>query len=581
MFLKKVTIKKEGKTYNYYKIVASYRDNDGKPKHRLIQNLGVLSEEDATRMKMILRVQQDADLSLSKSSDIEVTKHWIFLPILLLHSLWETFKLHRFFSDGLLTEAMVLNRCIEPRSKIHVMEWVQDTVLPGLHRSSTNLSNFAVYRDLDDLNKRESALQAHLYQQLQQFDPSIGEGFFYDITSTYLEGSNCVIAKLGYSRDHRPDLQQIVIALMVTPLGSPFYWKVLEGNTQDVTTLPDVVKDLKNRFGLTRCHLVFDRGMVSDDHLNFLEKQELTYLSAMDKDEMACHSLFNEFMPEPASKDDYEQILALHEFQPTDENQFFYTREGQIDQRRFIFSFDVTRFYEDIKSREKRLDQAMAWISDKNANLAIAKKSRNKETLERDVKTMLAKRKLKSLLLVTVTPIELTVAKSNKTTRIVQSFQLSAEIDKSKELQKRRLDGITCFITNDMTIPQGAVIQKYREKNKIEEAFREMKSQLSLRPIYLTRPERVKAHVTICIIAYLLINSMEMMLRKAKITLSSEELLRQVSSCRLNQVGLKNSSQRSLTITEMTEQQEQLVKLFHCEKMMKPKVIDQFKEFLP
>lgn len=580
MFLKKVTLKTEGKTYNYYKIVASYRDKDGKPKHRLIQNLGVLSDEDATRMKMILQAQQDSDLSLAKSSDIVVTKHWMFLPILLLHSLWETFNLHRFFPDDLLTEAMVLNRCIEPRSKIHVMEWVQDTVLPAIHSCSTMPSNYAVYRELDDLNKRESDLQSHLYQQLQQFYPSVGEGFFYDITSTYMEGSNCVIAKLGYSRDHRPDLQQIVIALMVTPLGSPFYWKVLEGNTQDVTTLPNVVKDLKNRFGLTKCHLVFDRGMVSDDHLHLLEQQKLTYLSAMDKDEMACHSLFNEFMPEPCSKDDYEQILALHEFVPTDENQFFYTREGQIDQRRFIFSFDVTRFYEDVESRAKRMVQAMVWITEKNASLVIAKKSRNKEMIERDVKTMLAKRKLKLLFLVKVTPIELKVTKNNGTTRIVQSFQLSAAIDKDKEVQKRRLDGITCFITNDLTIPQGEVIQKYRDKNKIEEAFREMKSQLALRPIYLTRPERVKAHITICIIAYLLINSMEMMLRKAEIALSSEELLRQVSNCRLSQVGLKNFPQRSLTITEMTEQQKQWVKLFHCEKMIKPKVIDQFNKFL-
>ena len=165
-------------------------------------------------------------------------------------------------------------------------------------------------------------------------------------------------------------------------------------------------------------------------------------------------------------------------------------------------------------------------------------------------------------------------------TEALSSFQLMTEIDKNKEMQKRRLDGITCFITNDMTIPQGEVIQKYRDKNKIEEAFREMKSQLALRPIYLTRPERVKAHVTICIMAYLLINSIEMLLRKAEITLSSEELLRQVGSCQLTQVGLKNSHQHSLTITEMTEQQKQWVKLFHLEKMIKPKVIDQFNKFL-
>ena len=580
MFLKTVTIKRDGKTYNYYKIVASYRDKDGKPKHRLIQNLGVLSEEDAAKMRMILQAQQDADLLVTKSSDIVVTKHWLFLPIIILHSLWETFQLNRFFSDALLVEAMVLNRCIEPLSKIHVVEWMQHTVLPALYSRSTLPDDYSIYRQLDAINKQESDLQTHLYQQLERIDPSVGEGFFYDITSTYMEGSQCVIAKLGYSRDHRPDREQIVIALMVTPQGSPFYWKILEGNTQDITTLPILVRELKQRFGLTTCHLVFDRGMVSGDHLDLLEEQGLTYLSAMDKDEMACHPLFNEFMPEPAAKEDYEQILALHEFQPTNDNQSFYTRQGQIDNRRFIFSFDVARFFEDIAARQKRITRAMAWVAEKNASLSAAKKSRNKETLERDIKQMLAKRKLKSLMQVAITPVELKVAKKNGTTRTVKSFQLSAAVDPVKETDKRRLDGITCFITNDATIPQGQVIQKYRDKNKIEEAFREMKSQLALRPIHLTRPERVKAHVCICILAYLLINTMETMLKNTSCPTSPKEVLRQVQSCQLNLVGVKNSSNCSITMTEMTEQQHQCIKQLQCENYLKPKVIKQLTESL-
>ena len=133
MFLKKVTIKQEGKTYNYFKIVASYRDKDGKPKHRLIQNLGVLSEDDAQRMRLILKAQQDPGMVLAKTSDIVVTRHWLFLPIILLHSLWETFQLQQFFPDGLLVEAMVLNRCIEPLSKIHVVEWMQNTEIGRAH----------------------------------------------------------------------------------------------------------------------------------------------------------------------------------------------------------------------------------------------------------------------------------------------------------------------------------------------------------------------------------------------------------------------------------------------------------------
>lgn len=575
MFLKKVSLKKEGKTYNYYKIVASYRDKDGKPKHRLIQNLGVLSDEDAERMKLILRAQQDSELVVAKSSEIVVIKHWLFLPIIVLHALWEAFHLHRFFKDSILIEAMVLNRCIEPLSKIHTVEWMRQTVLPALHQAESLPDDYAVYRELDALNKQEDALQEHLYSQLERIDPTIGEGFFYDITSTYMEGSQCVIAKLGYSRDHRPDREQIVIALMVTPQGSPFYWKVLAGNTQDITTIPGVVQELKQRFGLTKCHLVFDRGMVSADHLELLESEELTYLSAMDKDEMACHALFQEFIPGPAAKEDYEQIMVLHGFQPTDDHQFFYTREGQVGQRRFIFSFDVARFFDDIVARDRRVAKALAWIEEQNVLLAAAKKSRRLETVERDVQRMLSKRKLKSILRVTIEQIQVEVAKKDGRSRIAHSFRLSAVIDKDKETEIRKLDGMTCFITNDWNITEAEVIQKYREKNKIEEAFREMKSQLALRPIHLTRPERVKAHVSVCILAYLLRNAIDMMLRQAGSMDSPERVLNQLQTCQLNLVGFEGKSSDSITMTKMTEQQKQWIDILQCDKYLKPKAMQQ------
>lgn len=144
---------------------------------------------------------------------------------------------------------------------------------------------------------------------------------------------------------------------------------------------------------------------------------------------------------------------------------------------------------------QRRIAKTMAWIAEQNASLAVAKKSRRKEAVERDVQKILAKRKLKSLLMVTVTPIEVEMTKKDGSLRIAHSFQLSVVMDKARETEIRRLDGMTCFITNDVTIPQAEVIQRYRDKNKIEEAFREMKSLLALRPIHLTRPERVKAHV--------------------------------------------------------------------------------------
>ena len=412
---------------------------------------------------------------------------------------------------------MVINRCIEPKSKIRITDWVSKTALPALHKCDTLPGEYAVYPELDYISKHEVLLQSHLYKELEKVDVSLGQGFFYDITSTYMEGSQCVIAKCGYSKDHRPDLEQIVIALMITSLGSPFYWKVLDGNTQDVTTLPMLVDDIKDRFNLTSCHLVFDRGMVSSDHLAYLESKGMTYLTAMDKDEIACDPLFNEFMPTPVTIENYKQVLSSFKFNPTDDSENFYTREGIDGKRKYIFCFDAIRFTIDVKNREKRMTQVTKWISEKNKNLLNAKKTRKLEPLERDTKDMIKKRKFKNILQVNITPITLSLTNKNGKVRSIQSYKIDLTTDTANYDRAKRLDGITCFITNILEMPHVSAIQKYRDKNKIEEAFNEMKSVLDLRPVYLSITERVKAHVNICVLAYLLMNIIEIMLKKEQV----------------------------------------------------------------
>ncbi|WP_410511745.1 transposase [Paenibacillus sp. BR2-3] len=184
------------------------------------------------------------------------------------------------------------------------------------------------------------------------------------------------------------------------------------------------------------------------------------------------------------------------------------------------------------------------------------------------------------MLQVTIEPIQVEVAKKDGHTRIVQTFQLSAAIDQAKESEMRKLDGLTCFITNDSTISEAQVIQKYRDKNKVEEAFREMKSQLSLRPIHLTRPERVKAHVSVCVLAYLLRNTIEMMLRKAAYMESPEDVLKQLQTCQLNLVGFEGKSSDSITMTKMTDQQKRWIEILLCDKYLQPKAMQHLSKTL-
>ena len=247
MFLKKSTTTIKGKTYSHYKIVESYRDN-GKVKHRILFPLGDLTGEQAERIKMAISAYANPEVIVSKLDDIVVTKHLAYLDVITLHWLWHKWQFDEFFDSERWVETMVINRCLDPLSKIQLQEWVSNTILPVLSsKELLEVNEYDVYRGLDHLFQHEAELQEFFYQRLKQEGKFSQDALFYDLTSSYFEGSKCVLAEFGYSREHRPDRQQIVLALMITRQGYPFYWQVLEGNTQDVTTVEALVDTMVGR----------------------------------------------------------------------------------------------------------------------------------------------------------------------------------------------------------------------------------------------------------------------------------------------------------------------------------------------
>ena len=118
MYLKEDKIKHGDKIYTYYKIVEAYRDNKDNPKQKVLLNLGKLTEADAEKIRNVMSATSDSSVVLAKTSDIVVKRHWLFLPIVVLHSIWKIFNLDDLFDSPLLVESMVINRCIDPRSKL-------------------------------------------------------------------------------------------------------------------------------------------------------------------------------------------------------------------------------------------------------------------------------------------------------------------------------------------------------------------------------------------------------------------------------------------------------------------------------
>lgn len=571
MFLKKSSTVINGKAYHHYKIVESYRE-ENKVKHRILFNIGTLSDEQAQQLRLALQVKSNPSIVVAKESELVVTKSIAYLDVITLHLLWQDWKLHSMFPDDRWVEALVINRCIDPSSKIRLQSWAMDTVLPALIPAIRTYDEFDVYRELDRLNKKEEELQLFLHEQLKKRGKLDTQAYFYDITSSYMEGSRCIIAKLGYSRDHRPDREQIVIALMITPDGYPFYWRVLEGNTQDITTIEPTVNDLKLKLGIEQCTLVFDRGMVSKENLEHLTDQGHQYVSAMDKDEIRT-SILDLVMPEAANPEDWEQVMAMREFIPYDDNEFMFYRSLILEGNRYTVTFDVQRFLDQTKQRQRSIKAVEAQISQMNERLRQARKSRNELVLKRDVDKLLSRKGFKKLVEAKIQPYAIDVTSSSGKKRQVISFQIDLYWNNDGLRDVARLDGLTCFITNmnHSEFSDHEVVSIYRRKNKVEEAFHEIKTHLQLRPMHVTRTERVKAHVTVCMLANFLMNDMEQRLAVVGQKTSPMDVLQSLQSCQIHRLEITTTKRKMLKIQEATETQQSYLTALQCEKAHDPK----------
>ena len=252
LFLKCSERKANGKVYKYYRVVEAVRI-EGEVKHNILFSLGSLSDEKADLIREIIRAGGTTDKSGTaryRLQDIVVTNSADFLNIYVLHKLWCEWGLDTLFRDYPYIEKLVINRCVNPMSKLRATQWEDGELVDMLNIRKTPHPS-GVYDELDRIASIEATIQSHLCAQMTErgmLDDSI---IVYDITSTYFEQTRCTLAFRGYSRDHRSDKLQIVIAMAISASGYPLYWKVYEGNTPDVSTVEDFTNQIISLFGLS------------------------------------------------------------------------------------------------------------------------------------------------------------------------------------------------------------------------------------------------------------------------------------------------------------------------------------------
>lgn len=575
MFLKKSKKSYKGKGYETYALTESYREG-GKVKHKHIANLGTLTPEQAQRIRLVLKAQQLDDAFVGPLTDVVAKKHYRFLDVALLDHLWRQFDLDRFFSKHLYVEAMAVNRCLEPKTKIQIKNWTEETILPRLHKEKFP-GDFEIYRVLDKIADQEESLQQHLYQQYIKFGLAAENTVFYDITSSYFEGTKCILAAYGYSRDHRSDRKQIVIALVITPDGYPLYWQVMPGNIQDVTTIEELVTVLKERFGIKKCLLVFDRGMVSTGNLQAICDQSFTYVSALDKDEIPGLGLLEPEFPK-LLEENWEEKLLARGFHGFDKSLFY--REHVHLEKRYMIAYNRQLYQEQQQSREERLQKAKQFNASYNEELSRAQKSRSRKATQNKIESNLRRWKMHKVFSWQLKPLVITTQSVIGNQRKVNSFSIAYTINEAELEKQKYLDGIVCFMTNEPagTLSSEQVIGHYRRKNKIEEAFREIKSYLHIRPFHLTRQKRIKAHVSICVLGYLLLNALEEKLKLLEAPPSGPSALKIFGRCLLNRIGPKGSDSYVESITSITDEQAELLQGLGLEHLVGKKYLNQILE---
>jgi transposase len=181
-----------------------------------------------------------------------------------------------------MLELLAVNRLLAPRSELFVHEkWLGQTAMEVLLDADARVADKdRLYRCLDRLVAHKPALEQHLAQQWKDLFGATFDVLLYDLTSTYFEGDVPAVPKAqrGYSRDHRPDCKQLVLALVVTPEGFPLTYEVFPGHRLDRTTLAEMLDAIETKYGKARRVWVFDRGIVSDENLALLRERGAHYL---------------------------------------------------------------------------------------------------------------------------------------------------------------------------------------------------------------------------------------------------------------------------------------------------------------
>jgi len=552
MYLRIINLRRDEKLYKYLKLVETAR-HKGKIVQKTLLNFGNVEQWPEDKLnELVFQLNEFCNLKLGpKAEDVDVNDAFDFGACFAIDSIWKQLNMSDTIRHHMkehtcdidivpCVKAMVFNRLLEPSSKLRVSEWIKTMAINEIFTKEIPLHHY--YRSLDYLMAYKESLEEDIFWKVNDIFSVDLSLVFYDLTSSYFEGDSCDIAKRGYSRDHRPDRRQIEIALLVNREGIPIAHEVWEGNIKDQKTVHDALETMQKRFHIKRCIFVGDNAMATPENIELLRDKHYEYITSLKllKDSRALDILTRC----AATQQKSPSLPQYKHFTKLKDNLFIHEMPSPIKDfnpdERIIICYNPERALVTHQNRDEKLNKSREYLQSIIDN--PPKKGRRKQPekiiamVERNLRKMSTRKYFKY----TFTKDGVFEYHDNPTT-----------IDHAQ-----RTDGICMLLTNSSKLEPKEVALGYRTLSEVEHAFKEIKNFLKIRPIYHYKDLRVRAHVFICVLAYLIEKFIEKKLNQAQLTLSTQKALLKLNQIRMVRYTIMNKSMHK--ITNITGEQNEI-----------------------
>lgn len=557
MFLRATTRKKDGKEHRYWSIVENRRVGKKRVLQQTLLYLGEINDcQHASWTRAIEALESGRGRQISLfSSDRDVPEGvpdaiQVRLSALTIRNprqwggcwlaleLWEQLGLDDFWGERLeksrkgtdwllILKSLVVYYLLDPGSewRLHRMWYEHSALRDLLNTNCKTIEKSTLYRCLDRVLPYKEALTEHLVGRWEAlFNPSF-DVLLYDLTSTYFESDPPFLEdskrKFGYSRDKRSDCVQVVVALIVTPEGFPLSYEVLPGNTADNTTLRGFLKRIEERYGKARRIWVMDRGIPTEEVLTEMRASNVSYLVGTPKGRLT--RLEKSFLNLP-----WEKVQGAVEVK-------FVAQDGEL----FILARSKDRIAKERAIRKRRLKLLWRRLGEIKAQRRLTR-----DALQRKIGAAQKDAGRVASLVKIAIP-------DGAGRDEIKEFSFS--IDRIKLRSYIRKEGHYLLRSNISLENASELWQMYIQLTNVESAFRTLKSDLAIRPIFHQLDSRIEAHIFIVFIAYCLYVTLQHRSRATAPGLTARSILEQMKQLQMVDLTAPTTDGRWLLMSRFTQ----------------------------